>query len=358
MATYSNQEYADILFYYGKANGNAYLAARLYHERFHPRRKTPDPRVFSNTYRRMAETGNLHQHEPAAGPARHHPEDDENILAAFAADPTTSVRKVAQQLGLSIWKTWSVMNTEKKHPYHYTSVQGLEEGDPVRRIAFCRFLLNADIEDPHYLKSILWTDESKFSREGITNFHNLHYWADKGDNPQMKKQTSFQNKFSVNVWMGVIAGHVIGPHYLPDNLNGDAYLDFLQNDLPPLLENLPINLRHHIIFQNDGCPAHYRLTVRQFLDRTYPDRWIGRSGPILWPARSPDLTPVDYYVWGMMKELVYNEEIQSRVQLVAKIERAALQLRQEIRLRTTTVEIRRRARKCIRNNGSHFEHQK
>ncbi|KAG5900155.1 hypothetical protein JTB14_035300 [Gonioctena quinquepunctata] len=80
------------------------------------------------------------------------------------------------------------MHNEKKYPFHGTGVQGLEETDPARRIRFCRFLLNADIDDAWLLKSILWTDESKFSREGITNFHNLHEWADKDSNPHWKKQ--------------------------------------------------------------------------------------------------------------------------------------------------------------------------
>ena len=26
--------------------------------------------------------------------------------------------------------------------------------------------------------------------------------------------------------------------------------------------------------------------------------WIGRAGQFAWPERSPDLTPLDYYMWG------------------------------------------------------------
>ncbi|XP_067203031.1 uncharacterized protein [Linepithema humile] len=33
-------------------------------------------------------------------------------------------------------------------------------------------------------------------------------------------------------------------------------------------------------------------------------RWIGRGGPIVWPARSPDLNVLDYFVWGYIKALV------------------------------------------------------
>ena len=34
-------------------------------------------------------------------------------------------------------------------------------------------------------------------------------------------------------------------------------------------------------------------------------RWLGRRGPHEWPARSPDLTPCDFFLWGWVKEEVY-----------------------------------------------------
>jgi hypothetical protein len=34
---------------------------------------------------------------------------------------------------------------------------------------------------------------------------------------------------------------------------------------------------------------------------------IGRGGPIPWPARSPDLTPPDFFLWGAIKERVFRE---------------------------------------------------
>lgn len=35
------------------------------------------------------------------------------------------------------------------------------------------------------------------------------------------------------------------------------------------------------------------------------NRWIGRQGAIEWPPRSPDLTSLDYLLWGYIKERVY-----------------------------------------------------
>ncbi|KAJ8962876.1 hypothetical protein NQ318_001284 [Aromia moschata] len=57
---------------------------------------------------------------------------------------------------------------------------------------------------------------------------------------------------------------------------------------------------------HDGAPPHFARQVRDFLNVEHPNRWIGRNGPIHWPARSPDLTPCDFYLWGYMKQLVYS----------------------------------------------------
>nr|WP_253308809.1 DUF4817 domain-containing protein [Rickettsia endosymbiont of Ceutorhynchus assimilis] len=351
MATFSYAEYADILFIYGFSNGNAAEAQREYVRRF-PNRRIPHVSVFGATYRRISESGSLQRVECVGAP----PADvniDGEILRLLEEGPTTSTRKISRQLGVSQWKVWSVIHQNGLHPFHHTPVQGLDEGDPARRVQFCRFILHADIEDASFLTRILWTDESKFSREGITNFHNLHYWAE--DNPHQKKQVSFQRKFSVNVWMGVIANNLIGPHFLPDNLNGENYEEFLRNNLYELLENVPLANRQEMIFQHDGCPAHYRLTIRELLEQRFPNRWIGRGGPIPWPARSPDLTPLDFYVWGHLKEIVYATEVNTREELIERIQNGVAILRQNFSNRVTRTEVRRRARDCIRNGGSHFE---
>ncbi|XP_076545063.1 uncharacterized protein LOC143305420 [Osmia lignaria lignaria] len=56
------------------------------------------------------------------------------------------------------------------------------------------------------------------------------------------------------------------------------YANILNDTLPSLLDNVPLNIRQQIWYQHDGCPAHYALNVRQVLDRKFPNRWIGRGG--------------------------------------------------------------------------------
>jgi len=47
------------------------------------------------------------------------------------------------------------------------------------------------------------------------------------------------------------------------------------------------------------------------LNERFPDAWIGRGGPIPWPPPSPDLSPLDFFLWGYFKNLVYAEKIRN-----------------------------------------------
>lgn len=346
---FSNQEYADFVYFYGKAHGNAVEARRLYGEAF-PNRRLPQREVFSNTYNRLRENGIRSITDQSRG----FDENTENlVLQAVDEDPSSSVRQIARREGLSKSKVHRVLRRNKIHPYHFTPVQALHEGDSARRVEFCTLMLQKDRNDSNFLKRILWTDESNFNREGITNFHNLHHYAD--ENPHAKMQKKHQTRFSLNVWAGIIGTHVLGPVYLPQTLNAAAYLNFLQTDLPSLLEDVPLSFLNGMVFQNDGCPAHSSLIVKNFLSSEYGSNWIGRNGPIKWPARSPDLTPLDFYVWGRAKELVYAEEIRDLSHLRQRVDDAFNIIKHEITLRTVTTEVKNRCSKCIEQQGSHFE---
>jgi hypothetical protein len=50
-----------------------------------------------------------------------------------------------------------------------------------------------------------------------------------------------------------------------------------------------------------GAPAQCSRSMRDVLNNTYHDRGTGRGGPTAWPPRSPDLNPLDCYLWGHLK---------------------------------------------------------
>jgi hypothetical protein len=61
-------------------------------------------------------------------------------------------------------------------------------------------------------------------------------------------------------------------------------------------------------FQHDGAP-HYTRLVMQRLNDTFPNRWIGRGSTINWPPRSPDLSPLDFCLWGWLKSEVCRRKV-------------------------------------------------
>jgi hypothetical protein len=83
---------------------------------------------------------------------------------------------------------------------------------------------------------------------------------------------------------------------IEDCISGAQYLNFLQETLPILMEDLPLNIRQDTWYHLDGAPAHFTCTVLDWLNRNYLGRWIGRWGPVTWPACSPDFTPLDFFV--------------------------------------------------------------
>ncbi|GFW84953.1 uncharacterized protein TNCV_682411 [Trichonephila clavipes] len=64
-------------------------------------------------------------------------------------------------------------------------------------------------------------------------------------------------------------------------------------------------------FQQDGATCHTARATIDLLKDTFGDRLISRFGPVNWPPRSCDLTPLDYFLWGSAKSLVYADKPQT-----------------------------------------------
>ena len=47
--------------------------------------------------------------------------------------------------------------------------------------------------------------------------------------------------------------------------------------------------------------------------------WIEREGPTLWPPRSPDITPLDFFLWGYVRDKVFSTPVPDITNLKARI---------------------------------------
>lgn len=79
------------------------------------------------------------------------------------------------------------------------------------------------------------------------------------------------------MWAGLINTTLLGPVFI-ERLNGESYHKFLTDTLPELLEDIPLASLRNMYYQHDGAPAHYARQVKDYLNREYPGRWLGRGG--------------------------------------------------------------------------------
>jgi hypothetical protein len=65
-------------------------------------------------------------------------------------------------------------------------------------------------------------------------------------------------------------------------------------------------------FQHDGVTACTANTTTALLQKFLRDRIVERG---VWPPRSPDLTPPDFFLWVFLKEMVSSNNLQSLKEL-------------------------------------------
>ena len=74
-------------------------------------------------------------------------------------------------------------------------------------------------------------------------------------------------------------------------------------------------------FQQDGATCHTANETIVLLKETFGERIISRRGPVAWPSRPCDLTPLDYFLWGYVKSLVYADKPETIDDLEENIQR-------------------------------------
>lgn len=96
------------------------------------------------------------------------------------------------------------------------------------------------------------------------------------------------------VWGGIRGDQTFGPYFFEGNVNLQNYLMLLRKFLVPELRSRSIALKE-VCLQHDGATPHFAVKVRNYVDKTFPT-CIGRGTRLAWPARSPDLTPMDFFL--------------------------------------------------------------
>ena len=135
--------------------------------------------------------------------------------------------------------------------------------------------------------------------------HNVRIWGTENPHGMVQHERASPE---INVFCAMSTRKVCGPLFFrEDTATETSYMEMLQTWLfPRLQEDEPENF----ITQQDGAPPHFRLDVRRWLNDVLPHPWTGRGAHedlmfCPWPARSPDVTPCDYFLWGYVKDKAF-----------------------------------------------------
>ena len=260
-----------------------------------------------------------------------------------------SVRKVARKLDLSFSTTYRAMKLEcELKPYKFNRSQVLTDDHKRQRVIFCEWLLNSNID----AQNVIFTDEKFFTLKSSPNRQNTRFWS--VENPFVCEESVSQGAEKLMAWAGVINGRILPIVWFKkgESVNSDRYLDMLKKKLWPAIRSDPLVSEYY--YQQDGATPHCTRDCLEFLKEKFNGRVISRGTENPWPAHSPDLSPLDYWFWGQMQQIVYEKKPVDLEDMKKIVNNAAHRITTET-VRRAVDSIRRRATACLLARGGHFE---
>jgi hypothetical protein len=349
---YSTEERVFLVTHYYQMNADYSEIFAAFTAKF-PNAPVPTRQTIHKLHKKFQVTGSVIDAPRSGRPRTARTEENTyRVAQAFVEKPSTSAQRTANQLDLSRSTLGRILKDLKLKVYRPQLIQSLSEDDFDRRVEFCEWYSIRCEAEPDFYRRILWSDEAIFKVNGLVNRHNCVYYATENPHVVMEK---FLNTAGVMVWCGICSQGVIGPFFFEGNVNGQKYLELLE-EVTAVLKYDERFVNHDTIFQQDGCPSHYQTAVRDFLNNNFQE-WIGRRGTAEFPARSPDLTVADFSFWGLLKDKVFAHHIIDTDHLKAIIEQEVDLINKDTALLVRMCKsVRKRCLKCIEVNGEQFEH--
>jgi len=163
----------------------------------------------------------------------------------------------------------------------------------------------------------------------------------------------------VTVWAALSARGIIGPYFYEDQrghavtVNSERYIAMLQNFFAPALQNFD-GFNQRWWFQQDGATCHTSNDSMSAVHAIFGQKVISRRGDINLPPRSPDLSPMDFFLWGYLKSKVFNSNPLSLAELKELI-REEIQKISQNTCKAVNENFRSRLKQCQNNHGAHMD---
>ena len=307
-------------------------------------RNPPTNRTIRLLYNKFKETGSV----KSKLRVRTRPTLNTELLTGIQNDlnqnPNLSKRRIAANKNISLGSAhMGVRKILKLHPYKVQVFYELISTDFPKRINYCQWLLNAINDNPSILDNMFFSDEAWFQLNGYVNSQNYRFWS--SSNPHQYIEAPLHSA-KTGVWCAMSRKKIIGPIFFSGRLNFEAYINIIME----FIGNLEVEDRY-CWFQQDGASCHTSAMTIATLQDFFGDRLITKG---LWPPRSPDLSSLDFFLWGFLKDKVYLNKPQTLQELQSNIKREIGYINRDI-LERVSINMIKRLNICLRENGNHFQ---
>ena len=217
----------------------------------------------------------------------------------------------------------------------------------LKRLHRCRLLLRRHVTGP-----LVFSDEKKWTVQEVHNAQNDRLWArsmEEAVGNDAFVVSRAQAPAHVMVWAAISERGKLALEFLDsERLTGKKYIDKVLK--PALIPAAKDQFADEAwCFQQDGAPCHRAQIVQDFLAGNVPD-FLDKDE---WPPHSPDLNPLDFYLWGRLEGQVNTKRFSSVDELKAKI-RAAWEALDDAEVGRACAQFRTRLTKCVRSGGKYF----
>ena len=330
----------------------------------HPR-DGPDNKAIRRLVKHLESTGTVHNtHKGHSGRPAAVTKSQANIDAvreSVVASPKKSHGRRSQELGLSPASTLRIMDKELKlFPYVISTRHKLTDNDREKRKAMCDWLSQKMERNPGWIKNVWFSDEAHFHLNGAINSHNNIFW---GSEPPEETTDKLAKGPKVTAFVAYNIRHgLLGPYWFEEGgrtvtVNGERYREVIGKFHADLSASLTENQLKVVWFMQDGAPPHTAHDTIAHLHDLFNNRLISLGTVHEWAPHSPDLNPLDFWLWGAAKGSVYADKPATLTQLKRNVAGYMERVSHET-LRKVGVNFGVRVKACLNRGGAHIENVK
>lgn len=170
--------------------------------------------------------------------------------------------------------------------------------------------LNHFNKNLEFWKTIIWSDESRFNLISDRPQRCLRMPHERL-HPECLQNTVKFGRGGIMVW-GCFSFSGIGRlHWVKDSMNGNVYMDVLENSLFPSIAQLHPDGNY--IFQQDNAPCHVSKVVKNWMKEKDMHTMLD------WPPQSPDMNPIEH-LWDYIGRKIQGEQFTSNQVLWDRIQ--------------------------------------